>query len=259
MTDLALTQDRLELVRRTIAPDLTDAELELFGATCRRLGLDPLARQIHAVKRSGRMTIQAGIDGLRLVAQRTGDYAGQEGPHWCGPDGQWRDVWLEKAPPAAARMGVYRRGFSSPLWAVARWDSYAVPQSPTWKKMPDVMLAKCAEALALRRAFPAELAGVYGAEEMHQADGPAETPEAVSEPPEPAQRPALPSPAVGLLEQLREVLEELQPGHWSHRRPGEIQQLVVAPKAAQRGRSVDPEFIEELLREAHERASLLRS
>jgi phage recombination protein Bet len=241
MTDLALTQDRLELVRRTIAPDLTDAELELFGATCRRLGLDPLARQIHAVKRSGRMTIQAGIDGLRLVAQRTGDYAGQEGPHWCGPDGQWRDVWLEKAPPAAARMGVYRRGFSSPAVGGRPLGQLRRARSrPTWKKMPDVMLAKCAEALALRRAFPAELAGVYGAEEMHQADGPAETPEAVSEPPEPAQRPALPSPAVGLLEQLREVLEELQPGHWSHRRPGEIQQLVVAPKAAQRGRSVDP-------------------
>jgi len=258
MNDLQLTEDRLELVRRTIAPDLTDAELELFGAVCRKLGLDPMSRQIHAVKRSGRMTIQAGIDGLRLVATRTGDYAGQEGPYWCGPDGVWRDVWLDREPPAAARIGVYRTGFAGPLWAVARWSSYAVPQSPTWKKMPDVMLAKCAEALALRRAFPAELAGVYGAEEMHQADGPVQPAEAAQEPPEAQQRPALPPPSLGLLEQLRDVLEELQPGRWSDRRPGEVMQLVVQPKAAQRGVQPDAEFIEDLVREAHERAAAIR-
>jgi len=258
VNDLQLTEDRLELVRRTIAPDLTDAELELFGAVCRKLGLDPMSRQIHAVKRSGRMTIQAGIDGLRLVATRTGDYAGQEGPYWCGPDGVWRDVWLDREPPAAARIGVYRTGFSSPLWAVARWSSYAVPQSPTWKKMPDVMIAKCAEALALRRAFPAELAGVYGAEEMHQADGPVQPAEAAQEPPEAQQRPALPPPSIGLLEQLRDVLEELQPGRWADRRPGEVMQLVVQPKAAQRGVQPDAEFIEYLVREAHERAAANR-
>ena len=255
MSDLQLTEDRLELVRRTIAPDLTDAELELFGAVCRKLGLDPMSRQIHAVKRSGRMTIQAGIDGLRLVATRTGDYAGQEGPYWCGPDGVWRDVWLDREPPSAARIGVYRTGFSSPLWAVARWSSYAVPQSPTWRKMPDVMLAKCAEALALRRAFPAELAGVYGAEEMHQADGPVQPAEAAQEPPEAQQRPALPPPSLGLLEQLRDVLEELQPVRWADRRTGEVMQLVVQPKAAQRGVQPDAEFIESLVREAHERAA----
>jgi len=172
LQNTALTRDQLDLVRRTIAPDLTDGELELFGATASRLGLDPFAKQLYAVKRKNRMTIQVGIDGFRLVAQRTGEYAGQEGPYWCGQDGLWTDVWLGKAPPAAARIGVLRKGFTGPLWAVARWDSYAQPNSMTWRNMPDVMLAKCAEALALRRAFPAELSGVYAAEEMDQADRP---------------------------------------------------------------------------------------
>jgi hypothetical protein len=93
---------------------------------------------------------------------------------------------------------------------------------------------------------------------MHQADGPVQPAEAAQEPPEAQQRPALPPPSLGLLEQLRDVLEELQPGRWSDRRPGEVMQLVVQPKAAQRGVQPDAEFIEDLVREAHERAAANR-
>ena len=150
--------------------DATDADLDLFVEVCNRTGLDPLARQIYPIWRKGKMSIQTSIDGFRLIAERSGKYQGQDGPYWCGEDGEWRDVWLQKGHPKAAKLGVFKEGFKQPLYAVALWDSYAVSNNPMWNKMGEVMLAKCVESLALRRGFPQELSGLYTSEEMEQAE-----------------------------------------------------------------------------------------
>lgn len=162
--------EQLDVIKRLICKDATDTELSLFGQVCQRTGLDPFAKQIYGIKRKGQLAIQTSIDGLRLIAQRSREYAGQDGPQWCGKDGIWRDVWLEDEHPAASRVGVYRIGWTRPVWGIATWKEYA-QNTGQWPTMPAHMLAKCAESLALRKAFPAELSGLYGKDEMEQADG----------------------------------------------------------------------------------------
>ena len=179
------TSSELDLIKQQIAPGATDGELALFAQVCRQTGLNPFTKQIYAVKRwdsakrQETTAFQVGIDGMRLVAERTGKYVGQRGPYWCGPDGEWTDAWLSPEPPAASKVAILRSDFAEPLWAFVRYDSYVQRTkegAPTrfWKLMPDIMLAKCAESLGIRKAFPQELSGVYTEDEMGQAEAPRE-------------------------------------------------------------------------------------
>lgn len=185
------TQERVDLLKRTICHDSTNDEFALFLSQCKRTGLDPFARQIHAVKRKGKMTIQVGIDGLRLIAERTGEADGQDGPYWCGEDGVWRDVWVSAERPAAAKVTVYRKGQKHGYTGVATWREYYQPAGGMWDRLPATMLAKVAESVALRKGFPQEMSGLYTADETGTAPDDDRTPQAQ----QPAPQPATPSAA----------------------------------------------------------------
>jgi len=180
-----LSQDQAALLRRTITKNLTDDEHLLFVQTCERSGLDPFARHIYPVKREqwnhdtrrkeSTYAAEATIDGLRLTAERTQKYGGQLGPEWCGKDGGWRDIWTEDAPPVGARVGIIRTDFQQPVWGKALFSEFVQTYkdgqpTPFWEKMAANQLAKCAEALGFRKAFPREFSGIYTRDEMQQAE-----------------------------------------------------------------------------------------
>lgn len=185
-TSVEFTPEQKDLIKSTICVGATDDELKYFLYVAQKTGLDPFTKQIYSVSRwdskQGRnvRTIQTGIDGYRVVANRTQQLEGVEGPYWCGEDEIWKDVWLKKEPPAAAKVLVWRRGCKTPFVGVAKLDSFIQTDkfgNPTsfWKKMPEVMIGKVAEAIALKKAFPQDLSGLLSEEEVNS--GPPERPE----------------------------------------------------------------------------------
>lgn len=171
--------DQIQLIKETLFKNGTDEELKLFIYTAQRLGLDPLARQIYPVKRydinlrKETMQIQTGIDGYRLIADRTGFYS-------PGRDVEYS--YNDHKQLVSAKAFVMKQtpdGSWHEVSASAFYDEYVAKKKDgtpnnMWRTKQHIMLGKCAEALALRKAFPAELSGVYTKEEMEQAENPQE-------------------------------------------------------------------------------------
>lgn len=170
---MRISREKVELIKRTVAVGATDDELELFLYQAGRLQLDPLSRQIYFIKRKAwdsnsrsyieKATIQTSIDGLRLIAERTKNYAPGE------------DIVIREGEggivSATAEVKKYVNGQWFSVKATAYYDEYCQRDREgnpiaNWRTMPRVMLGKCAEALALRKAFPAQMSGVYAHEEM---------------------------------------------------------------------------------------------
>ena len=151
------------MIKNSICKGASNEELQFFIYACQRTRLDPFARQIYSVPRGGQRTIQTSVDGFRLIADRTGKYApGKEPTFEYDKNGNLISA-------TSYVMKQTRDGTWHQVSANACYSEYNAG-SPLWKKMPRAMLSKCAECLALRKAFPAEMSGLYGEEEMEQAD-----------------------------------------------------------------------------------------
>lgn len=191
-SELTITQDQTDWTAQQVAAlktlgvsnDVTQADLAIFLTQSKRTGLDPFSRQIYMIGRKQKtangyetkQTIQVGIDGLRAIAHRVAQQCHEvfsmSDTLWADKNGVWHDVWLSPEPPAAAKVSVKRGGgvFS----AVAIFKEYAPVYngklSGMWATKPALMIAKCAEALALRKAFPSDMSGIYTDDEMSRAE-----------------------------------------------------------------------------------------
>jgi phage recombination protein Bet len=166
-----------EVLRQQFAPEASDTDLAYFAQVARHLDVDPWAGHICLIPYSEGGTKvhrpQLTVAGRRFIAQRTGRLRGIVGPEWCGPrrfdrDGgrlplEWLEVWDGDGPPYAARCLVIVDGWDRPANGTAKWSEFAqmttdrrtgeVRPARSWERMPGHMLGKCAESLALRRAF----------------------------------------------------------------------------------------------------------
>jgi len=173
-----LSPEQINLVKRTLAVGATDDELKMFINVCKGARLNPYLKQVHFVKRwnskEGKEVgaIQVGIDGYRAIAEEGGQYAGND-------DAIFKDETEittkqgKKTVPGQATVAVYKLldGTRCAFTATARWSEYypGAKAGYMWDKMPYGQLAKCAESLALRKAFPKLLGGMYTSDEMEQA------------------------------------------------------------------------------------------
>lgn len=165
------TPRQIDILKNSICTGVTDDEFQIFLMACVKTKLDPFMKQIYAVKRWARggevMTIQTGIDGYRLIAERTGCYAPGTEPTYV------HDETGRLISATAYIKKMTKDGTWHLVSASAYFDEYCPKTkngSPMamWATMPKVMISKCAEALALRKAFPAEMSGIYTKEEMDQ-------------------------------------------------------------------------------------------
>lgn len=194
---MTVKQADLKLLHRVDYSYLTQDEFDFFVTFCEEKGLNPWLRHIKPEVRhnaeAGRNEIKmiTTVDALRIIAVKTGEYEGRKGPTFFGDSGLVCDLWMRPEPPNAAQVSVFRKGFREPIVGTAMWDAHcqfteeAGKRVPTefWLRMGSHMLGKCAEAHALRAAFPERLGGLYINDEMQGNGRTPPRPRPAGEPP----------------------------------------------------------------------------
>jgi len=190
----AFSARELSLIRKTAAKDANDTEFDQFIAYCRTTKLNPLRRQVALVifnknnPAKRQPTIITTIDGLRAIADRSGNYRPDpEAPRVTYDDTLKGPLNPQGIVKVQVTVFKWSHGEWFPVAGEAHWSEFAplkaiwaedetgkrvktdkVELDPTkegWTRMPHVMCAKVAEAQALRRGWPEDLSGVYGEEE----------------------------------------------------------------------------------------------
>lgn len=171
--------------------EVTDEELLYFAQVAQATQLDPTKREIYGIyrnvkdKKTGKyipkLSIQTGIDGFRVAAERSGKYGGSKEPTFIYDENVKISVNFGGTPkrvPNTAKVTVLKLMGERVLETTrtANWADYypGDTEGMMWRKMPETMLSKVAEAQALRAAFP-NCAQLYLDEEMSIADTGVET------------------------------------------------------------------------------------
>ena len=199
MSALTFTAPQIALIRRTVAKDCNQNEFDLYIEMCKARGLNPLLRHCYAFvfhkdnPEKRQMVIVVSIDGQRSLAERTGTYRPDDrAPRF--ENGAEKDQKTNPLGLTYAEVTVYKHAHGEwfPVTAVAYWDEVAPlkeiwatdehgKRRPTgryeldekkdaWRRMPRLMLSKCAEMAALRKAFPDAFSGLYGDGEMDRVE-----------------------------------------------------------------------------------------
>jgi phage recombination protein Bet len=171
----------IETLEASLYPGATHNSIKLAIGYCKASNLDPMQKPVHIVpiwdKNAGKMrdTIMPGIGLYRTQAARSGQYAGMSEAEF-GPDvtenlsgvtvtfPQWARVIVKKLLPNGTVAEFSAKEYWKENYATAKKDT-AQPNA-MWKKRPYGQIAKCAEAQALRKAFPESVGAAPTAEEM---------------------------------------------------------------------------------------------
>lgn len=168
----AFTADQKKIILDSFLNGASEKEAAVLMEVARARELNPIFQEIHFVSRWNQQrkchvwSAQVGIDGFRTLAERTGLYNGQdEAEYQYDKDGNL----------FSCRVKVYRKGIERPFVGLVFWDEYVQKAKDAngqeyvikmWREKPRLMIAKCAEAQAFRRAFPRDTSGLYIPEEM---------------------------------------------------------------------------------------------
>lgn len=181
LSDLSGGELQAAVIRWVMCAELTDDQFQSYRARYEAANLNPLLGdcypRVSLNHHADRLTVELGttLKALRRIADRTGVRGPVGDWEWCGEDGVWREKWLRSwGPPTCARCYVTRTDFPGEKFhGVANWEAYAQfteidgvkIYAPFWERMPEHMLAKCAESLAYARAFT-QCDGLYIAESI---------------------------------------------------------------------------------------------